>query len=439
MEQKIFISKPATHHLDQNVLQKRIAIAKIGHDIWIDQQEQSLWPQDLNAKQINALEQSKDIDKDLFSPFTYVDNINRQDTLNIKEYKITHKNKLKKISILMKELADLLEITDKKHPYVLRAEHVARGEFLQADAYWVPELDPNLIDIFGAYESYFDQRFGIKREFESLVMIENKEWKIKSEQVKKKYKQFVQNTLSKHGPVNSEVLRPIHVGDVLYCGGRLGGGRTVSAKIIPNWLGPRKVFLMMNTSQAVLEYSVLPISTLYGVTCTLSDYHDFVVGHELSHGLPWRFEEKLFGEYKSALEEFKADLFSIYFASTQDEDFLQGVCSAWLAKGTRAISCLDTKDFGYHQQARTIMINMMTESQVLQVENDEVVIKYQKIQDFITSWVPEIIRIIESKSMLQAKDFYNTYMQVPRIQNDISQQKLEKTRLFVTPELYFEE
>lgn len=209
----------------------------------------------------------------------------------------------------------------------LRADALLNDDYYKSDLAWMDLENPKFDIVFAPYEVYTDGLLGVKTSFGASVMIRNDAESQKLE-IFQKYVPELQESL----PLAPEDLpsergkhQPMEVVDAIYRAGDLLHGYQAVADNLPNdpriheEKGSKKIF-WKNFLDARVNYIILPLAERLmpadqAKMVTGEGTLDFVVLHEISHGLgPTRVHAskqgigEAIGPQFSALEESKADI-----------------------------------------------------------------------------------------------------------------------------------
>ncbi len=219
-----------------------------------------------------------------------------------------------------------------RHFLELRAEALSSDDYYESDVAWM-DLDSDVEVVIGPYETYEDRLFGYKAAFEAFLCVVNPADSAQLEVFKGELP-FLERNLpipDEHKNFDRGSESPIRVADELFTAGDTRAGVQTLAFNLPNdervreAKGSKKV-LLKNVMHAKYDAVLAPIAerVLAGEDLAKLDfdaYFQFVLHHELSHGLgPGRItvdgretEVRLeLRELYSALEEAKADVLGVY-------------------------------------------------------------------------------------------------------------------------------
>ena len=215
----------------------------------------------------------------------------------------------------------------------LRAEALLTDDYYKSDLAWV-DLDNHKFDVIvGPYETYLDDRLGVKTSYGVAVMIRNASESAKLTMYKQ-HAAAIQDALplaAADKPSNAGHPTPMEVMDTPYRSGDIRHGYQAVADNLPNdprihaEKGTKKIFFK-NFMDARVNYVVLPIGKLLmredqTNMASMDGYLTFAIMHEMSHGLGPAYARvngkqadirESIGPIYSGLEEAKADIVGLY-------------------------------------------------------------------------------------------------------------------------------
>jgi hypothetical protein len=213
-----------------------------------------------------------------------------------------------------------------------RAEAFLTDDYYQSDMDWM-DLDGDLEIVIGPYETYEDELFAYKAAFEAFLCVVDPQDSANLTKYKGELPWLERNLPipEEHKNLDRGSESPIRVSDEAYTGGDTRAGVQTIAFNLPNdervreTKGSKKV-LLKNVMRAKYNAILLPIAERAIPAERFDDvsfdaYFNFVLFHELSHGLgPGRIEKdgretEVRLELKdlySALEEAKADVMGMW-------------------------------------------------------------------------------------------------------------------------------
>jgi hypothetical protein len=209
----------------------------------------------------------------------------------------------------------------------LRADALLNDDYYKSDLAWMDLQNPKFDVVFAPYEVYLDGLLGVKTSYGASIMIRNDAESRKLE-VYQKYVPELQESLPLPPadlPSERGKNQPMEVVDAIYRSGDLLHGYQAVADNLPNdpriheEKGSKKIF-WKNFMDARVNVVILPLAQRLmpadqAKLVTGEGTLDFVVLHEISHGLgPLHVHGskqgigEAIGPQYSALEEAKADI-----------------------------------------------------------------------------------------------------------------------------------
>jgi hypothetical protein len=209
----------------------------------------------------------------------------------------------------------------------LRADALLSDDYYKSDLAWMDLQNPKFDVVFAPYEVYLDGLLGVKASFGASIMIRND---VESRKLAlfQKYVPDLEESLPLSPtdlPSERGKNQPMEVVDAIYRAGDLLHGYQAVADNLPNdpriheAKGSKKIF-WKNFMDARVNYIILPLAERMmpadqAKMVTGEATLDFVVLHEISHGLGPTFVHgskrgigEAIGPRYSALEESKADI-----------------------------------------------------------------------------------------------------------------------------------
>jgi hypothetical protein len=227
----------------------------------------------------------------------------------------------------LREAADLSDDPAFANFLRLRADALLSDDYYKSDLAWMDLENPKFDVVFAPYEVYLDGLLGVKTSFGASIMIRN-DAESQKLAVFQKYVPDLQESLPlAHEDLPSErgKRQPMEVVDAIYRAGDLLHGYQAVADNLPNdprvheEKGSKKLF-WKNFLDARVNVVILPLAQRLmppdqAKMVTGEGTLDFVVLHEISHGLGPTFVHgskrgigEAIGPQYSALEEAKADI-----------------------------------------------------------------------------------------------------------------------------------
>ena len=289
------------------------------------------YPEGMTAEEFEAWIEANPDDGPAFRSLHTV--IRRQgDRLIALRYSEAYGVQIRKAAELLKQAAEATDDPTLEKYLALRAEDLLRDGYYESDMAWM-DLAGDLEVVFGPYETYEDKLFGYKAAFESFLCVADPEQSAALGLYKAELP-WLEMAL----PIPDEFKNPsrgaespIRVANEVYTAGDTRAAVQTIAFNLPNdervreAKGSKKVMLK-NVIDAKYEAILVPIAERvmlpeHVVRVEREAYFDFVLHHELSHGLgPGKLvidgrETEVRLELKdlySALEEAKADVLGMY-------------------------------------------------------------------------------------------------------------------------------
>ena len=289
------------------------------------------YPEDITEEEFEAWIAANPDDEEAFRSLHTV--IRRQgDRLIALPYSEAYGVQLRRAAKLLEEAAAATDDASLKTYLELRARDLLKDEYFDSDMAWM-DLDGDLEIVFGPYETYEDGLFGYKAAFESFVTVADPEQSAALDIYKSELPWLERNLPipDEHKNFNRGTDSPIRVVNIVYTAGDTRSGVQTIAFNLPNdervreAKGSKKVMLK-NIIDAKYRAILVPIAERvmrpeHVARVDSEAYFDFVLHHELSHGLgPGKLvldgrETEVRLELKdlySALEEAKADVLGMY-------------------------------------------------------------------------------------------------------------------------------
>ncbi len=302
---------------------------------WLGHQEHpegaGYYPEDMTREEFEAWIAAHPEDEEAFRSLHTV--IRRKgEALIALPYSEAYAVQIRRVSELLAQAADATDDPTLEHFLRLRSRDLLRDEYFESDMAWM-DLDGDLEVVFGPYETYEDGLFGYKAAFETFLCVVDPD-ESEALQLYKAELPWLEMNLpipDEHKNPNRGSESPIRVANEVFTAGDTRTGVQTIAFNLPNdervreAKGSKKVMLK-NIIDAKYDAILLPIARKVMAPEHISRvdreaYFDFILHHELSHGLgPGKLvkdgrETEVRLELKdlySALEEAKADVLGMY-------------------------------------------------------------------------------------------------------------------------------
>lgn len=289
------------------------------------------YPEDMTAAEFEAWIEAHPADEEAFRGLHTV--IRRQgERLIAIPYSEAYGVQLREAAGLLRQAADATDDETLENFLRLRADALLSDDYYASDMAWM-DLGGDLEVVFGPYETYEDGLFGYKAAFESFLCVVNPADSRALDLYKSELPWLERNLPipDEHKNLERGSESPIRVADEVYTAGDTRSGVQTIAFNLPNdervreAKGSKKVMLK-NVLQAKYDAILVPIAETImtpenAKKVDFQAYFDFVLHHELSHGLgPGKLvidgrETEVRLELKdlySPLEEAKADVLGMY-------------------------------------------------------------------------------------------------------------------------------
>jgi Peptidase family M49 len=289
------------------------------------------YPEDMTEEEFEAWLEANPNDADAFRGLHTV--IRRQgERLIALPYSEAYGVQLREAADLLRQAAEATTDESLATFLSLRADALLSDDYYESDMAWM-DLSGDLEVVFGPYETYEDGLFGYKAAFESFLCVVNPADSRALDLYKSELPWLERNLpiADEHKNLDRGSESPIRVADEVYTAGDTRSAVQTIAFNLPNdervreAKGSKKVMLK-NVIQAKYDAILVPIaktvmSEADAGRVDFQAYFDFVLHHELSHGLgPGKLvidgrETEVRLELKdlySALEEAKADVLGMY-------------------------------------------------------------------------------------------------------------------------------
>ncbi|HTW22829.1 MAG TPA: hypothetical protein VMD78_04475 [Candidatus Baltobacteraceae bacterium] len=319
----------------------------------------------------------------LYSPYTMVRR--NGNSLEAVPYHVAFAEFLRPMAQDLRDAAALSDDPAFANFLRLRADALLTDDYYKSDIAWLDLKDPKFDVVFAPYEVYLDGLLGVKTSYGASVMIRD-DAASKKVEVFQNYVPQLQESLalpaadlpSKHGKQS-----PMEVVDGVYRAGDLLHGYQAVADNLPNdpriheEKGSKKMF-WQNFMNARVNYIILPLAKelmdpAQAKMASTEGLMDFVILHEISHGLGPAFAHTAAGKIGvgaaigpqySSLEESKADVTSMHDVKwlvdhgVIPKEKLNGIYASYLAETFRTIR------FGIaeaHGQGSMMQLSYLTE------------------------------------------------------------------------------
>lgn len=321
-------------HADQGALRHLVSAVRAINPIYLEQMKQNFaktndifdpsrgnnfYPEAFTRKELDAyLEEHPYRREALMSPFTVVARYG--DALMAIPYSEMYRKKIKEVARALEAAANLVTHETFRNFLHGRANAFRTDSYIESDREWVQCVGSPLELIIGPFETYEDSILGVKRDFEATLGVVLPDEQEKIERYQELALAFDDFLGKKYGYTPFYTTTRMTVIDEVVTGGSTLYGFIAMAANLPDdeeirrTVGSKKTF-MRNVIEAKFQILTSPIAqkVLMETALDPKTFLQFIIGHELSHGLRFRFEGVHFGPLASPLEEAKADVFGVLF------------------------------------------------------------------------------------------------------------------------------
>jgi hypothetical protein len=373
----------------------------------------------------------------LYNPYTMVRS--KRALLEAVPYHIEFAEFLKPMAADLRDAAALSDDPAFANFLRLRADALLTDDFYKSDIAWLDLKDPKFDVIFAPYEVYLDGLLGVKTSYGASVMIRD-DAESKKVEVFQNYVPQLQESLalpaadlpSKHGKQS-----PMEVVDGVYRAGDLLHGYQAVADNLPNdpriheEKGSKKMF-WKNFMDARVNYVIMPLAQELmrpdqAKMASTEGLMDFVILHEISHGLGPAFAHTAAGKVGvgaaigpqySSLEESKADVTSMHNVKwlvdhgVIPKDKLDGIYASYLAETFRTIR------FGIaeaHGQGSMMQLSYLTEQGAIRRDpaTGRYEVDFAKFPGAIESLDKELLEQEATGDRARAEAWFKKYAVMP--------------------------
>ncbi len=286
----------------------------------------AFYPADIEKEEFETfLETLSKEEKERFTD-TYTVVVRDDDGLKAVPFHEYYNVELEYISENLEKAAEIVENEELSSYLKHRAETLLNGEYQHSDSEWVKMKNSPLELVMGPYEVYADAFMGIKATYESMLLVVDREKGDALAEIESNL-----NKLAEIFPVPEGSkpavggMAPMVVVNQIYSAGEAAQGIMASAFNLPNdpWVRGNvgwKQVMIYNVMQAKFNTctKVIAERVLENGTALFDPYFNFVLLHEVSHGLGPAYRSngenvaKCIGSAYTAVEEAKADTGALY-------------------------------------------------------------------------------------------------------------------------------
>ena len=414
------------------------------------------YPADMTKEELEAWIAANPKDKEAFqSTFTVI----QRDGKGLKAvpYSEAYKAKLEEAAAKLREAAAMTTNASLESFLEKRAAAFLSNDYYESDFAWM-DLDSPIEVVIGPYEVYEDGHFNYKASFEAFVCVVDKG---ESDKLKiyEKHLPDMERALpipDEHKNPNRGGESPIKVVQEVFTSGDARNGVQTSAFNLPNdervreAKGSKKVMLK-NVMEAKFKQSGQPIAmrtldpSQVGLI-SFDAYFNFVLFHELSHGLGpgiikgpdgQKIENRLLlKELYSFIEECKADVLGVWAVQYAIEKGLIKEFTNEQLHATTAGMAFRSIRFGIdeaHGRGTAVQWNYYRERDaIVPGANGTFKVDMAKMDTAVKSLVTELLMIEATGDYARAKTLLDTYG-VRNAEIDAVNKKLEHIPTDITP------
>lgn len=394
----------------------------------------NFYPEDMTKEEFENWLKDHPEDKDQFtSEFTV---IRRKDNKLVAiPYSLYYKDKLEKISALLKEAAEFADNKSLRKYLISRSEAFLDNDYFQSDMDWMDLKDHKIEIVIGPYEVYEDGLFNYKASFECFLTLVDPEESAKL----KKFAEYL-NDMEENLPIPDKYKNfkrgsesPIMVVQEIFSAGDTKAGVQTLAFNLPNdervrkAKGSKKVMLK-NLHEAKFKKLLFPIADkLLNETdldnVTFNAFFNHTLMHEMSHGIgPGYIKvngkntevKKELKETYSTIEECKADILgmlnNIFMIEKGvfPESLEKEIWTTFLAGIFRSVR------FGIgeaHGGGNAIIYNFMLDNgaYIYDSANNKISVNYDTVYDVLKKLANKVLMIQATGDYNAAKELIETY------------------------------
>ncbi|RMD93436.1 MAG: hypothetical protein D6814_15655 [Calditrichaeota bacterium] len=394
------------------------------------------YPPDMTKQEFEQWIQDHPEDKEAFlSPYTVIKRKGKE--LVAVPYHEEYKSFIVPMVNKLREAAKLAESEDFKTYLLKKAEALMTDQYFDADVAWIDMKDSKFDMVLGPFEVYEDELNNLKASYEASVEIVDQQESAKLEAYKAHLADLEENLPypNRYKNKDANLTAAFVIVRDIYRGGDIRVGYQPVAANLPNdpevhaKKGTKKTF-WKNILDARLNQIILPIGKRLideGQVdkMTAQGFFDFVLMHEIAHGLGPRYVQGTqtpvnvaLRDLYSWIEENKADLAGLhslrYFrdhgiinANMREQHFV-----SYLGSIFRTIR-FGTSEA--HGKAAIVSLNYLMENGGITYNpvTKKFAIDFDKIDDGITLLAHELLMIEAEGDYARAKKLEQTYGNTP--------------------------
>lgn len=375
------------------------------------------YPEDLTRTEFKVyLEQYPNEAEALRSHFTVV----RRDghKLLAIPYAEAYREQLERAALLLEEAALLSSHDDFTRFLRARAGSFRTNDFSATDRQWVETSGMPIELILGPFEEYNDKFMGLKRDFQGMLGVVN----VEEQKKVQRYQGFVHGydayLAARLGYTPKTSISPMTVVDQIAGSGGMVYGIVPMASNLPNDqdiqrdVGSKKTFFR-KSMEAKFNLITMPIAerVLSAQDFAVMDPKrqlEFIVGHELSHGLGFHFEGEYFGPIGSSFEEPKADTFGelfLFYLAEEGEIPQHVPHDVFVMHIADSVRRFRSEPDGAHAFGETMQLNWHIASGAVLIRDGQFVFDRTKFEESLRTLGKEFYEIAATRDPAVAKAF----------------------------------
>ncbi|PKL87802.1 MAG: peptidase [Ignavibacteriae bacterium HGW-Ignavibacteriae-2] len=395
----------------------------------------NFYPADMTKEEfLDVIKSNPASENDFISEFTVIRRVDGK--LKAIPYSEEYKEKLAKISALLREAAEFADNNTLKNYLSTRATAFETNDYYESDMAWMDLKDHVIEVVIGPYEVYEDGLFNYKASFECFLTIVDPASTKKLEQFAGFLKDIEKNLPipEEHKNYERGSESPIMVVQEIFGAGDTKAGVQTLAFNLPNdervrkAKGSKKVMLK-NLHEAKFEKLLMPISKIVldesqQKFVTFDGFFNHTLMHEMSHGVGPGFikvngketeVKKELKETYSTMEECKADILGMFNnvlmieKGVYPKEYLNEMWVTFLGGIFRSVR------FGIgeaHGGGNAIIYNYLLEKGAYEFdsETERVKVNFDKIYDVLKNLANTVLMIQATGDYQGAKDLIKNYV-----------------------------
>ncbi len=301
---------------------------------------------------------------------------------------------------------------------IARSESFRTNKYRESDIAWIHTSNGPIEFSIGPFENYADTLFGVKRTFQCFIGLVLTDETREAGRFQEFVAKFDAMLGERYGYVSKPKLTPMVVMHLIYLSGECAHVGLAMACNLPNdadiqkEVGSKK-FFMLDVMEAKCKNMTIPIAkrVLPSEETTRFNsetYLRFIVGHESSHGLSFRFNGQHFGHLSNGIEECKADIFGIWFLYfLMMQDFFKHTVAenAVMIHLTDCLRQIRSGPEKAHAIGALIQFNWFIKHEAMNLRAEGIRFNTEHFMNAITSLCDTLYTLAESKDVMAAEKF----------------------------------